>query len=110
MCNPISSIFSFFFVFFFKKINHWYRFQFFREMRQKSKKVGRWNRNGNNSEAKGALPAKLLFGQKWPKIGHNKKNIYIYIYILVIILNKTEKSIFCRGIIEELFSKASGSP
>ena len=32
-----KSIFHFFH-FFFKKINHWYRFPFFREMRQKSKK------------------------------------------------------------------------
>merc|ERR1739842_125871 len=63
----------------FKKINHWYRSQFFREMRQKSKKVRRQGQIVDNSEANaenrvsilqkltpkiGAQSLKLHFGQK----------------------------------------------
>merc|ERR1712030_292936 len=51
MCDPASSTLSLFSFFFFKKINHWYRPQFFREMRQKSKKVGRQLSKADNSEA-----------------------------------------------------------
>ena len=79
MCDPVSSIFSFFSFFFFKKINHWYRSQFFREMRQKSKKVRRRGQIVDNSESNaenrvfilqkltpkiGTESLKLLFGQK----------------------------------------------
>ena len=63
----------------YKKI-HWYRLEFFREMRQKTKKVRQQGRLNENSEANaekrvfivqkltlkiGVASLKLLFGQKW---------------------------------------------
>merc|ERR1739838_643801 len=106
MCDPISSIFFHVFRFFvFKKINHWYRFQSFREMRQKLKKVGRETHFGDNSEAnatnrvfivqivtsqKGHKVKNSFLGKKGRKMDPIKKYIYIYFLFL---LNKTEKSI-----------------
>ena len=123
MCDPVSSIFSLFSFFFFQKKNHRYRLYIFREMRPKFKKVRRQPCSNENFEANATnrvfIVQKLnsVKGHEWKnsflgKNGRKMDLIYIYFFNIFFLnfLNKTEQSIFCRGIIEELFSTTSGSP
>merc|ERR1712030_23970 len=102
MCDPASSTLSLFSFFFFKKINHWYRPQFFREMRQKSKKVGRQLSKADNSEANATnrVPTvQIVTSQKGMQsqnslLGKNGRKIDLIIFIFsdIFFLNFSNKT------------------